>query len=549
MFIPSPFSILYNDSNYDLLLSNVNISLTNSIYSPMKGQKLFSSISSITNFMFFLLLFIFYFCITYGEKTASNLDYQRFLSSLSNKKSVFWISILFHLILLNITFLILLTLNLAVLLIDNINLFQYHFLTICWGSFLIIDFAFAIGYILGGIKGKFKRFALFFLIYFVSVILLPLLIYLFTHLRAINLKPVFEYDLNNLKTVMMEEKKLIEKHGIRKAGDQMTDKIVDDSRHAIFNCLEKIRDNEDQLKYQLEQRVNEKKMLSALFPVLFYLSICESTSTNDGESFIQFYTFSLQKKQEFTKFCVKKIYPLIPPEPEIKPDLFSMPKVESFINGDEDLFFAQSKSPAFFWEGSLISLFWITVLLIIAYHGYLKKLKDNSNTITNFDIEMKIEEFNYLLTADENLKNQVFNHLTGTGDNSLSIKANDKDIESGNTIYLYQMKKFLNDIHTDTLYRELFREKNITHQKTWRFLIHYAAQKKKIIIMDKSFVGLKIKEVKSIIKEIKRNHVLALYMGDNIYEGEMLGDNLIFSEEDDSIDGIKAIVETVKGNG
>ena len=552
MFVPSQFSILYNDSTYDTMVSNVNAGSIFNIYLPKKGKELFSNNSPFMNFLGISLLMAFYFCIVFGIDTTHNIDYMKCLSSFSNPKKIFKLIVLIRIIVLNFAFLILFLINMLLLLIDHINLFRLYLLPIFWGLFLVITSAFSIGCILGRVKLNSRRNIAFFLIYIVAVLLLPMFLNFVTMLKAENIKPVFEFEYDNLTVVMAEEKKLIEKHGVLKPGEIPTKEIIIDARKSIIDQAKELSINEEKLKNELKHRIKNKKIIASLFPVLFYLSINEDIATNGNESFIDFYTFSKQKKLDFVSFCVDRLYPLSgDPQVEMK-DKDGNLKVENFIKGDEYFFFARSKLPAYFWQGSLISLLWIAALLAVAYRKSLKGLKGKPGKVEDFDVEMKSGEFNYLLTADEGLKNRVYNYLAGerTGERSgsLTVKIDNEEAVPGNFIYLYKPGKFHCDVDKTTLQKALMGNEAGTNLHIWQFLVRYAADSGKILVLDNSFVGLKIKEVKDIIKEIGRRNAKTLYMGENIYEAEMLADNLIFSEEDESIEGIKAIVETVNGN-
>ncbi|MGD2091753.1 MAG: hypothetical protein PVH61_36605 [Candidatus Aminicenantes bacterium] len=581
MFIPSYFGIFYNDSNFELLVCNTNISFIFDIDSPKKGKELFVSNSPFLNFMGISLLFIFYFGIVYGKDTTINKDYLKFLSNRSGSKKCLWFILFFRLILLNAAFLLMFVINISVLLLNNINLFQAPLVTFFWGMILLTAVSFAIGCILGTVKSNFTRNTAFFVIYVVSAILLVLLLNFFTKINSGDIKPVFEFDIENLEAVMNEEEVMLKKHGPLALNKPPTEEIIKDARKSLFKYNEKICANLDRLKSQLISKIKTRKFIASLFPTLFYFSICEDASTNSYDRFIDFFNFSLKRKQEFVQFSVDNIYPLPEPEENENPDAGMQstgnnrdsqaaredksnqndqpaqptqnthpvpPKIENFIKDNEDLFFAQSKLPRNFWLGSIISILWIAGFLFAAYRRTLKQIEDEPGDIRDFEVEMKSDEFNYLLTAHQGLKNQVYNYFTGNGITNiimtLDAKVLDrKDIEF---IYVYETERFLKDVDRGCLYKELMGKKMPGDVKPWEYLVKYAEDTKKILLLDNFFIGMDIKDIEEFIDEVKKKEILALYIGEDYFQAINLDDHLIFCIDDMSIPGIAEKVKAIK---
>jgi hypothetical protein len=110
------------------------------------------------------LLLIFYFAILYGKDTTIKTDYLKFLSSQYDKKKALFFTIFFRLILFVAAFILIFVINLSVLLLNNINLFQSPLLPFFWGMFLVTSLSFGIGCILGTVKSNSQRNTAFFVI-------------------------------------------------------------------------------------------------------------------------------------------------------------------------------------------------------------------------------------------------------------------------------------------------------------------------------------------------------------------------------------------------
>ena len=99
-------------------------------------------------------------------------------------------------------------------------------------------------------------------------------------------------------------------------------------------------------------------MISSFFPNLLYFSICEEVSSHGGLSYIDFYSFSQYRKEQFIDFYVRKMY-----SGQNKTD----GKIENFIKNDQDLFFAKSRLPINFYQGVIFTLIYILIFLMISY--------------------------------------------------------------------------------------------------------------------------------------------------------------------------------------
>jgi hypothetical protein len=581
MFIPSQFSIMFNDSTFEFLISKANIADGFDLDSPKKGKELFSDNSPFLNFMGVTLLLIFYFGISFGKYTTINKDYLRFHSSRSGPKKVLCFIIFFRLILLNAALLLMFVINLSFVLFNGINLFQSSLWPFFWGIVLVASFSFGIGCFLGTVKSSFRRNTAFFVIY-VAVILLTFLLNYFTRIQSGDIKPVFEFDIENLKAVMVEEGMLLKKYGelpLSKKPTQYEELTV--NRQSIFNQSEKIIKNLDRLKAQLVMKINARKFVAALFPTLFYFSICEDASTNSHDCFIDFFTFSEMRKEGFVQFCVDRIYPL--PEPEksespgpgqqspgdsqagqgdqgqvkgqggqgnqpAQPAQPVRPKVESFIKDNEDLFFASSRLPRNFWLGSILSLLWIAGFLVASYRRTLKQLKGEPGVIKDFVVKMKSNDFNYVLTADQGLKTQVQNAVTGEGPTTVKITIDDRVLEHQDILYVYATEQLEKDFDLKVLYSELFGEKMPGTLKPWEFLIDYAARFKKFLLLVNFFNGMELDDIDKFIEAVKQSGIKLLYIGGEFFQANQLCDEFIFCPRDLSIPGIAAKVRALKKN-
>jgi len=538
-FISSDFSVLYSNPLFEELLSSVNTAERLNIYKSLKGKEFFIAKTGYLNFIGILFLIGILFALFYGMDTTYKKKYLKFLSTISSSKRAFWSIVLARIIILNIVSLFLLVISITPLLLNEINLFRIGFIPIFMGASLVFSLFFGFGCIVGrlNVKDRFIRSIVMGSIYFFFVIIMPLLANIFIQISANDIERLFEFDLYNLKLIQAVEKRLIAKYGVLKPGEKPKKELIkaieEELNKALENEFKEMRDREKERKNKVLRKISGYQTISAFIPTLFYFSICEEVSSHGGLSFVDFYSFSDENKKLFTEFCFKKLY-----SGDNLPDTG---KVENFFKNDDDgLFFAKSRIPHSFLLGVFVSLFYIAVLFIISYRMFLKQNKGEPGKISDFDVDMKSDEFNYLLTADQGLKSQVYNCFTGKGTTYVKIEVDGKILEQKDIdfIYVYETTQFLKDIDQRLLYKERFGKEMPGDMKPWQFLIQYAADAKKILLLDNFFIGMSIDDIEKFIDDVKKNEILALYIGEDYFQAVNLDDHLIFCTDDMSIPGI-----------
>ena len=174
LFVPSPYSTLFNDYAFNSLHASVNIAERLNIYKSVKGQGFFIARSGFMTFCGIILLFGVFAALLYGYDTTKSKEYLKLLSGISGSKKVFWTVVVSRIIILNLAFLVLVGISLLSLLIDNINLFQPPLIFIAVVLSLVLMFFFALGGVIGSLE-KLTRGIVFGAVYFISVGIIPFL--------------------------------------------------------------------------------------------------------------------------------------------------------------------------------------------------------------------------------------------------------------------------------------------------------------------------------------------------------------------------------------
>ncbi|NIM11494.1 MAG: hypothetical protein GTO45_16360 [Candidatus Aminicenantes bacterium] len=341
--------------------------------------------------------------------------------------------------------------------------------------------------------------------------------------------------------------RLINRFGVLEAGEipkkEILKAIEEELEKALENEFKEVRERENQRKNKVLRKIKDYQTISSFISSLFYFSICEEVSSNGGLTFIDFYTFSQLNKEKFTEFCFKKLY-----SGQNLPDTG---KIENFFKKKEDgLFFAKSKLPFNFWLGILSAIFYVAILLLISYRMFLNRvIKGDPGKIRDFGFNINRFKFNYLVTADQGLKNQIYNFFSGSGFTSVDIKVDGEDLKQKGCIWLCNPRYIDDELDENALYKALYGKKPDEGIKTWEIMFRFAVENSKgrVIVLDNFFKGLKGKEVEEILRVIREEDIVSLYIGDNYYEAEKLADDeLIFSLDDTSVDATKEVAEVLK---
>jgi len=409
LFVPSPYSTLFNDYAFNGLHASINIADRLNIYKSVKGQGFFIARSGFMTFCGIILFFGVFAALLYGYDATKSKEYLKLLSDLSGSKKVFWALVLSRIIILNLAFLVLVGIPLLSLLIDEINLFRPPLIYIAVVNSLVLTFFFTLGAVIGSLK-KSTRSIVFAAVYFLSIGLIPFLADVGSEINASAIDSLLKFDLKNLKTIMEIDKKLLNKYGSLKSTEPAAPEIVKAVKDAVKNEHRIINQRETRRRKEILTKIRQQHTASLFFPVLLYIATNKEISSHGGLSLVDFYSYGLQKKREFLDFYVKKRFPHqdVKDNSKKKPD--EIGPVEHFVKTDEDLFYAQSQLPNGFIWGVVITLFYIALLCIVLYriHGKAEK-KDVKTPKVDFDTRKTL----FALCRDERIKADIFRFFKG----------------------------------------------------------------------------------------------------------------------------------------
>jgi hypothetical protein len=412
LFIPSPYSALFNDYAFDGLVSSINIAERSNIYKSVKGKGFFIARSGFMTFSGVILLFGVFASLLYGYDTTKSKEYLKLLADLSGSQNVFWAIMGSRVIILNLVFLVLVGISLLSLLIDNINLFRVPLIFMVVVLILVLTFFFAAGGVIGSLKKSIRGIVLG-AIYLLSVGFIPILADIGIEINAADIDPLLKFDLHNLRVIMKNDKDLIDRYGSLNSIDPVPPAVVKAIKQAVKNEHGIIKKRESQMQMHMLKKIKQSQIASAFFPVLLYISTHQEISTHGGLSLVDFYAFGQQRKKEFIDFYVKKRFvgEHDKDHPKNNPDMIG--PLDNFVKNDENLFYAKSHLPQGFLLGIGVTLVYIAVLFTILYQLHVKKPKTDIKTIK---IDFKKGNTLLVLCKDEQVKGTIFQFFRGQQD-------------------------------------------------------------------------------------------------------------------------------------
>lgn len=526
MYVPSPFSILDNSADLSGPVAHFNTAEKLTLYTSLKGRNFFSDKSVYMSFLGVVPLIGIFLALIYGHSTTAKSNYLKLLASISGQVRSFWRVYLARLLLLNTGLILVLLIPLFWLLKDGIQLFRPPLIFVGLGMVLTISFFYSAGCVVGTLTRQSTRAVSLAAIYFLSVLFIPWMAGQAAQADARDIEPLFDFQLTNLKIIMAIETKLIEQFGILDGTKKPSPEMIAGIKAAVRNEHGLIRAREKKMRGLMLHKLKRRQAISCMFPVLFYFSINHEAATRGGLGFLDFYSYSEEKKAEFIDFYVQKRFFTHHPEGQ---------KVEPFFKGEENLFYARSRLPLHFPLGVAVTLGYILILSVTAYSrfkgGHFRGTKKAGpgSSLASLKIDLQPGKLNFLLTGDPAIRNHIYRYFTGASGEP-AIKVNGRDVRAGGFVYLPDPSSLPNQLAPPQDGGPL-----------WKDLYTFARDTGKPIIMDDFFNPLKPGEIEFIRNDIIANKVSSLYISKDEYLAYSIAQNLMFSDTDDTVQPVRIL--------
>ncbi|MCP5047261.1 MAG: hypothetical protein GY940_08820, partial [bacterium] len=271
---------------------------------------------------------------------------------------------------------------------------------------LVAVFLFLLGAMAGTVRSHFNGIVLVMVIWFSFVFLIPGIVYKIVSKRADDITSNYYLEFEKLKLVMAFEKKALDP-AKRYTSMEEKEKSERELVEGFWNNeFKKIQSIEERMQREMMENFDYFRRLSSFFPTTFYLSVGNEVSSRGYESYFNFYQHIRTLKEGFVRYYInKKFYSNYKEE------------VESFIKGDENLFYGGSRVPGNFNWGVGLCFFYILLLTagaFLRFKAFLFFVPDNRMPeLKKLNVELKTGHSEVVLTGDATLKNQLYDVISG----------------------------------------------------------------------------------------------------------------------------------------
>jgi hypothetical protein len=507
--LPAPLNFLSASQVYGSLVAAVDTGTKLIIYESRKGNKVIpDTLAGYLNFPWILLLIGSLLCLIYGFTGFSNGKYLKFLCGLKTYRNVFLAILLARIAVVSLFIILLAAGTLILAVINGIDIIDPHYFYHLFLVFLVMNFSVFTGAAAGSVKNKKKGIALLAAIFLILNGLVPWLIVKTVQNISVSISEhQTEYD--KLKILMA-----FEKRGFEKFGDLRTGEKVKEFIKSYFENEIKILENmEKEHKARIIEKIGKYRMLSVVFPSSFYLMSNVEISGRGANNYLCFYDFAGVKKRKFIEFYAEKKFFSDP-----KPD-----RVESFLKGDDNIFYSRGSLPANFLFGLGLMVFYTVGLGLAAYRNGRKKVypvKEKLEGEESLYILLKRGESAVLFTTASLVKAKVYNYFSGKekvrGEIDLvEEKKEGPDKEKRDFVYLVEPACF-HGIKPHSLHGFLFGKPMEENMETWEILFKYARERE-LVIMDGFLEALSPDKVDTVKLEVKERKLFCLIISSDYY--------------------------------
>jgi len=416
------FTLYHNSTAFNDLIGFVNNGLSLRLVNSQTGKSIFDrSTGGVMDLSWYFLVVGSILVLAWGFGTFRNTEFIKFMMSFTHLRSIYLGIILARVLLIIFSLAILGIIIWTQFLLNGINpgspdLINLLVFLLLIGIVMIIFLL--IGSILGTIGNKMRIAIILALSWLAIMLIWPEIVNSIFSKNAIsNLRSNFDQEkqtmliLRELENFYLSTKDKIEPSNIQKT----TDMIILNFRDAY----KKIEGIEYEMIGKTREIADRLHFWSIFNPVTFYKSVNNEISSMGYCGYVSFYEEVIQKQKAFVDFYIRKRF------------YEKSQKVEPFLAGDEYIFKSKSSLPRYFTAGLLLNLFYLLIVLFIAYARLKRVIFPKIADRGKFKfLEIKFFKGKYCVFFNryEDFKNYWFKILTGkaaglTGEISLDGQA------------------------------------------------------------------------------------------------------------------------------
>jgi hypothetical protein len=223
---------------------------------------------------------------------------------------------------------------------------------------LLLDFIYLLGQLTTVLVHFHKIFFLwFFIVWFICIFLLPEINRISVFNKSSAMESAEKVNLEKFRVLMAMEKKL--RDYLKEKPTIPLDQIRQMQKKFAVNFLNNsyLQNMGRETKYlrDVEKVIVGHERQSVLFPTTFYYFLTGEASGKGYYGYLDFMDYIMKLRNRFIQFYLKKRYET------------NDSAVESFVKGNENIFYSRSQLPITYLIGLLATVFYGTVFFVLAY--------------------------------------------------------------------------------------------------------------------------------------------------------------------------------------
>ena len=359
LFLPSPVSVFFhNSAKFSLLTANVNVAERLDIDVSLKGKGMLREKSfSYSDFAGIYILIGILMVLLYSFEGFCSREYLKLLNFKKDIKKVYISVFLARFFIINLFFLAVLLLAVLLVMIAGVHLsgVDFLFMAASFGFWLLISFFMSvIGAIVASINHRGTGLIALFITWFLLVFLIPNVINNISASNAGAIPSNYRNELDIL-TELWNFEKIAEEKNIKFSEESRTTKpltdVVDDFIKDQYKNMQRI---DDKLVNITAEKIDAGQKLAMVLLTSFYNSVRSELSSKGYGSIAAFYRCAKELKHRFSMFYRWKKFQT------------KETKVENFIKGEENIYYARPQLPPYFLLGVIIHALIAVVLFYLS---------------------------------------------------------------------------------------------------------------------------------------------------------------------------------------
>lgn len=336
LMVPGPNMVLFHNSTAaNELKAHIDVGDVLNIFSTHLGKELFrEKPGDYKDFAGVILLFGSLLALFTGFRTPKQKEFLRFISGMAGLKKTFTAIILAKVILFFIYLAATLALAAVLMVICSVPVtmesigYMLYFLLVMTAVILFFD---AWGTLLGSLKNRITGGVLLFVVWFVSIFLIPAVINSFMANSTAQFTSNSTIDITKLKVLMDFENNAKKEYGKKLEYKERKNQKARDIIEKYWNKdFKVIQDKETKRRDRMKKQIDLFHIISMLYPSASYLASGQDLSSRGYKNVIDFYDYVCKVKEKYVRYYLdKKFYTR-----EVK--------VENFVKNESNLYLSKS---------------------------------------------------------------------------------------------------------------------------------------------------------------------------------------------------------------